>query len=211
MGLFSKIKSRLGRLGLRASKIGARFVSRFPPRTRGVLGKITKIGIRTGRFAFKFGRLGTPIGAALTALSVGGLIASVRRRRKEKKRLVGAPTVGRAAGVARGISRTAKLGLIGAAIGAAAFVGEQIAEKLGVRGGAGFVGRRPKVPGAPRRARRRRKRKPTRIRRHRHKIVRLKARTVVRSVRAKRSRSRKGKRVSFTTKTGQRVSFVAKR
>lgn len=214
MGLFNKIRSRLGRLGVRASKIGARFVSRFPPRTRGVLGKVAKVA----KVGFRFGKIGgrfiPGVGAALTAISVGGLIVGARRRRKAREQVVTAPTVGRAAGAvgaARGISRTARLGLIGAAIGAAAFVGEQIAEKLGVRGGAGFVGRRPKVPGAPRRVRRRRKKKVRRIRRHRHKIVRLKARTVVRSIRRKRSRSRKGKRVSFVTKTGQRVSFTAKR
>lgn len=66
-----------------------------------------------------------------------------------------------------------------------AYAGEQIAEKLGVRGGAGFIGRRKK-----------RKSKKSKKSRRRS------------SRRSRRSSRRTGKRVSFTTKDGRKVSFM---
>lgn len=205
MGLFTKIRSRLGMLRTRATSIGSRFVSRFPPRTRGVLGKVAKVGRIGGRFV-------PGIGTALTAITIGGGLISLRKRQKERRRQLTPGTAISGVSVAGKVGRLAgikRVGLIAAGIGAAAFVAEQIAEKLGVRGGAGFVGRRPSK--APRRARKRRKKKVRKLVRHRHKIVRLKARTVVRSIRPKKGkRSRKGKRVSFTTAEGKKVSFIAK-
>jgi len=204
MGLFTKLRSRLGMLRTRGTSIGARFVSRFPPKTRGVLGKVGKI--------VRFGARITPIGRVVTIGLLGATaISAVRRRGRERKR-VSAGTAISGVSVAGKVGRLAglkRVGLIAAGIGAAAFVAEQIAEKLGIRGGAGFVGRKP--PKAPTRRKKRRKKKVKGIRRHRHKIVRLKARTVVRSIRPKKSkRSRKGKRVSFTTAQGKKVSFIAR-
>lgn len=221
MGLFGKFKSRLGMLRTRASSIGARLVSRLPPRTRAVLGRVgrsrvARAGLRVGKLAFRFGRIGTPIGAALTALTVGSLALGVRRRRREKKRLAAVSTVVPAVSVARRLPGVAKLGLIAAGIGAAAFVGEQIAERLGVRGGAGFIGRRPRevVARRRRRAKVRRKRPVRRIPPHRHKIVAVGTRRRKRRGRKhvhRVPRHRGHKRVSFTTKTGQKVSFLTRR
>lgn len=217
MGLLTKFRSTLGMIRTRASSIGARFVSRFPPRTRGILGKVAKVGGRVARVGRVGARFIPGVGAALTVLSVGGLIAGVRKRRKAKRQVLSAGTAISGVSAAKGLGRLAgikRVGLIAAGIGAAAFVAEQIAEKLGVRGGVGFVGRRPKAPVTPaarRRRRKRRKKKARRIPRHRHKIVRQKARTVVRSVRSKSRKKKRGKRVSFVTAQGQRVSFTAKR
>lgn len=216
MGLLSKFRSRLGMIRTRASSIGARFVSRFPPRTRGILGKVGKVVGRGAKFARIGGRFIPGVGAALTVLSVGGLIAGVRKRRKAKRGVVSAGTAISGVSAAKGLGRLAglkRIGLIAAGIGAAGFVAEQIAEKLGVRGGAGFVGRRPKAPvtpGVARRRRKRRKKKARKIPRHRHKIVRQRARTVVRSVRSKSRKKKRGKRVSFTTAAGEKVSFTAR-
>lgn len=216
MGLFSKLRSRLGMLRTRATSLSARLVSRLPPRTRRVLGRVGRsrtfrVGARVGRVAFRVGRLGSPVGLALTALSVGGLVAGIRRRRKARKGIVSPGTAVSGAVVSKRLG-LAKFGLIAAGLGAAAFVGEQIAEKLGVRGGAGFVGRRPRKPVTGRR--RRRRKKVIKIPRRKFRIetrrVAVRRERPLRRRRGQRKR-RGGKRVSFTTKTGQKVSFTTKR
>lgn len=92
----------------------------------------------------------------------------------------------------------AAAGVVGG-IGGLLLAGERIAEGLGIRGGAGFVGARPVA--------KKRKKKG-----HTHKVHRRvrKHRTIRHTHRRKKSKSR-GKRVSFTTKGGKRVSFTAKR
>jgi len=198
MGLFSKLRGRLGRLGRRVGSISGRFVGK---RSRRILGRVGRVA----GFGARLTPVGRVVGLAGTALAVVGLSGALRRRRQRKAGTVPVAVSGTAA--VRGVSRLGRLGLIAAGVGAAAFVGEQIAERLGVRGGAGFVGRRPRKAVA--KTRKRRKKKVRRIRRHGHKVVRLKARTVVRSIRRKKKTSRKGKRVSFTTASGQKVSFIA--
>jgi len=207
MGLFSKLRSTLGRLGTRASSIAGRVTARLPVRAQSFLGRAGKIGRRIARPIGRVARF-TPVGRALSIGLIGATVISGIRKRRRGQRPSGtgavttAGTVGRLAGIKRA-------GLIAAGVGAAAFVAEQIAEKLGVRGGAGFIGRRPTAKRKPTKRKKRRK-KAKRIPRHGHRIVRQKARTVVRSVRSKKSGRKKGKRVSFTTKGGKRVSFIAR-
>ena len=215
MGLFSKLRSRLGRLGTRVSSLAARQVSRLPPRARNVIGRGAKLTSRVarspvgkaGRFVGK--RLLGPVGLAITGVSVVRSISRRRRTRKEQK-IQTAAAIATAPQKAGLLSKIGKIGLLTAGLGAGAFVAEQIAEKLGVRGGAGFIGKRPVKKRAPTRKRRKKRKTTRRIPRHGHRIVRQPARTVVRTVRRKSKSKRRGKRVSFTTKEGKKVSFTAR-
>lgn len=220
MGLLSKFRSRLGRFGSRASSLAGRYIqtARTSPRIRSVLGRGAKIGRRVGRiglrttgFAAKMTPIGRAVGLGFTALTIRSAFKRRKKRRDEKIQLatrVAQTSAPSAVAKAGGMGILKKIGGV-AAVGAGAFLAEQLLEKAGVRGGAGLFGRRPKKRKSTRR-KTRRKRKTRKVARHRHRIVRLPARTVVRTVRRKKRSSRRGKRVSFTTKDGRKVSFVAK-
>lgn len=86
--------------------------------------------------------------------------------------------------------KAAKVAGGAAVVGAAAFAVEQIAEAVGVRGGAGFIGADPT-----------KKKKKKRSKTKKRKTTKRKTK--------KRSKSSR-KRVSFVTKDGRRVSFTPK-
>jgi len=170
-------------------------------------GFLAKSGAKRAATAALGGGLVTA--AAGTAVAGGAILAKrsmdrrrIARERQEAKQAMQvippAPNVGAAAGGAgiaayakekwAGLSTPAKVGVAAAGTAALLYGAEQIAEKLGVRGGAGFIGARPKK-------RKSRKRKSRRMATRR---------------RVRRARARGGKRVSFTTADGRRVSFTAR-
>jgi len=223
MGLLSSITKFTGiardKLG---SAIGTlrRTATRIAPRlTKGAirLGGVAKGGVtrllatsRTARIVLGVGkfalrRLG-PVGVALTAFGAAKFLIS----RKKKKQTLVASAVGAAGSVVAVKKRLdrGKIAMAAGGLAAAAFVGEQLAESAGVRGGAGFIGRR-KTPKAPsrqaatgKRARRKAVRKATRTTRRRK-------RTTC-PPRRRRSGRAPGRTVSFTTADGRRVRFKTK-
>ena len=249
MGLLSRIRQTTGTIfgatRSAVSSIGARIASGIrSPLIRSapslVLGSARKV-------------LGFAVRSPIkTAIGVGLGSAIVRRifpRRKEEARALPVIRAGATAGAAAGIAKVSQnifaraggsavkfgaaalrspIGKVGV-VGAGLFVAEQIAERLGVRGGAGFVGRRPR--GKRRKARRfahirvpRNVRFEGRLTKMEEKRLRRMARSLafsegspsrrrIRGRRGRRGRKRSsgGKRVSFTTKSGQRVSFRARR
>jgi len=233
MGLFSKIKGLItGRIQrVRESALGAfkkiPFISRLP--FKGSSSRPARVSI---------GRVTAPVkGAAkrvqtLLRKRFPGLAkrAAAGRQRTASTTVrttaIGLPGLKAAGIIAGGISKRVlpqvakafparisgkiqKVGKIFAAVGAAAFVAEQAAEALGVRGGAGFIGRRKTTKRkkkatkrrkrATRRTTRKRKRRRTRVHRHKRAFG-------GRKVKHKRL---KHKFVTFTTASGERVKFRA--
>ncbi len=166
-GRFTRFATRFGGPG-RAAQLGTvlrgarraigrgatRLRSRFKPKGR------IKTPVRRGitSRALRFG--------AKTALGAGAFIAaeSVIRRAIRSRAPKGEETeptrgadpdvtkvgrgVGTGVGAVAGIAAGGRMGLLrklgaAAAIGGGLFAAEQVAERLGVRGGAGFIGRRP--------------------------------------------------------------------
>lgn len=168
----SKTASSIGALKRVASPI-ARKIGGIP-----VLGKVARAGFGVAKFA---GRtlVGGKVRAAVTLGTVG--IAAVRKLRGRASQANATQTIAESGARKTSLGKKILKGAgIAAGVATGAFVGEQIAEKLGVRGGAGFFGkRRKKKKGSTRRARRGRSR-------------------------------RGGRRVSFTTRDGRRVSFMPK-
>lgn len=93
-----------------------------------------------------------------------------------------------------GVSKALKLVGAAAATATALYAGEQILEKIGVRGGAGLLGRDPTKKKKKKSSKKRKSSKRKRSRKARG-----------------RGTQRGGKRVSFTTADGRRVSFNVKR
>lgn len=183
MGLLSNVKKVTGIVKNRtASSLGAlkRVGSPLVKRVAGaaVVRSGAKVALGVGKFAGK-ALFGGKIRAALTIGTLG--VTAIRKLRGKNKSQETAQAVARSSAKKDGIGKKLLKGAgIAAAIGSGAFIAEQLAEKAGVRGGAGFFGRR-----------KRKKAKSSR------------------RTRRSRSR-RGSKRVSFTTRDGRRVSFTPK-
>lgn len=196
MGLLSKIKNAGGLIRNKAASAIGRL--KQSPKIAGALGKagkvvgvVARVGVAAGKFAFKRSPIGTALTVGAVGITAAKYVASKIRR---------APAVKQEQGIIRAESGKSSLGskvLKGAAAvaagGAVAYGVEQVAEAIGVRGGAGFIGRNPK------------KRKKSTRRSSRRRTRRRYSRTS----RRRRSRSHsRGRRVSFTTKDGRHVSFT---
>jgi len=180
MGLLSKVKTITGIVKQKSTGAIATL------RQNSVIAKVGKVALGTGKVglsAVKFVAKKSPIG---TALAVGGLAYAGAKKifgRKATTQVV--QTAQKKGIVSRAIEFAKEHPIVATAgLGAGAYVAEQVAEKLGVRGGAGFIGKRPKKK---RKGGKRRKARGYR--------------------RARRVRGT-GRRVSFTTRDGRRVSFI---
>lgn len=181
MGLISKIKSSVGQLqkvkGLGA--IAGRLKDRVTTKSVNKVIGFSPSAISTRVKAAGIGISSSP----LTAASY--LQSKAAKQKKAFSMGLNPAQVKGGASLASKLKTGGKIAAVGALAAAAIYGGEQIAEKLGVRGGAGFIGKRPKSS-----SRKRRKKKRA-------------------SSSTRRSRRRSyGRRVSFTTKDGRRVSFT---
>lgn len=206
MGLFSKIG---GIIGSRASSLSGKFTKQ--------ISNVPFIG-RASKFILggtKLARIATPVGGIIGAVGVAKFLSKVFPNPKETP----FQTIARKNSALRATRKDIKVKQtveiakkggflkkaigIGALVAGTAFIAEQIAEKVGVRGGAGFIGRRKPVKKKAVR-KKRVKRRVGRKRRARRKPVRKK--------RTHRSPRHKGhKRVSFTTKDGKKVNFLVRK
>lgn len=212
MGLLSKAQGVLGLVRNKSATALGGMLGKSPLARR-VIGSAafkgaSKIALGGARFAGK-ALFGTKIRAGLTIATLG-LTALKKLKGRSAQQQVAAQT-GQAASNGRGL--LSKIGGVGkfvvgaAGVGGAAFLAEQLAEKAGVRGGAGFFGRRKrksKKHGKTRRARGRGRR-----RRRGRRIIR--GRGIGRGEIRHSGKRTRTKLVSFTTKKGQRVRFRVRR
>jgi hypothetical protein len=133
MGLLSNIKSSVGKLGAKVSSIANRYLPKSVVKagTTGIKVGAKVVKSPLGKIA---GRTAGGLGLALTAYDVGKYLTG-KKTKKEKSE------VKKATGL---LATGAKIAGGAAVLATGLYVGEQIAEKLGVRGGAGFVGSKPK-------------------------------------------------------------------
>jgi len=202
MGLFSSIKKITGLVKDKgASALGN--VKSFAQKAGGTIGKIPILG-SAAKLAGKIIKPVAKVGLfaakrfpAVTAITAVGVVAKLIRGKKKEPLLAQqvAATIGKPSITQRAksvLGSAAKIAGGVAVAGAGLYAAEQVAEAIGVRGGAGFVGRRKIKKG--------RKRKKAYGRRRR------KRRTY-----GRRRKGTRGRVVSFTTKDGRRVKFHTKR
>lgn len=146
MGLLNRVKKTTGLLGKKASSALGSLKGSKAGRIVTALGKkpiistVARAGVAVGKFAFKKSPVGTALVVGATGLSLGKkLVGKLKGKKKEEQ--VRSQVEGKTSGL---LGKATKVGLGLLAGGTAIYGAEQVAEKLGVRGGAGFFGRRKK-------------------------------------------------------------------
>lgn len=179
MGLISKLKSVGGQIKSNASSLAGKILGKAKKPAVATIGKLSSAAKSAAPLAMAVAKKhpAIAVAASVAALSKG---ISVYRERKAKREGV---TQKEKKSIIPTVAKVAMAGGLAAAVAVGA---EKVAEVAGVRGGAGFVGERP--------ARRRKKKRKSSRRR-------------TSSCCPTRRRKKSGKRVSFTTKDGRRVSF----
>jgi len=143
MGLLTKLKSVSGIIKNKSSSaIGAikqrAVISKALGKVGRVIGPVARVGAKVGRFAFKR----TAVGTALTVGAVGvSAVKYISTKRKQSRAKLQNQGIINSSESKSGLGkRLLKGAAIIAAGGGLAYGTEKLAERFGVRGGAGFIG-----------------------------------------------------------------------